>query len=64
MASLSLGAFKHLQPTAMSMPDIGIVVFTAGCVSIHLEPAEAEQLAAELRRAAQQLRGESQDVAA
>jgi hypothetical protein len=64
MASLSLGAFKHLRPSATSMPDMGIVVVTAGCVSVHLEPAEADQLAVELQRAAQQLRGESQDAAA
>ncbi|WP_223484686.1 hypothetical protein [Stenotrophomonas indicatrix] len=64
MASLSLGAFKHLQPSATSMPDMGIVVITVGCVSIHLESAEADKLAAELERAAKQLRGESQDAAA
>ncbi|AIL06941.1 hypothetical protein U0039_09965 [Stenotrophomonas maltophilia] len=66
MASLSLGAFKQLQPTATSMPDVstGIVALSVGCVSIHLGPEEADQLAVGLQRAAQQLRSESQRAAA
>ncbi|MGO4717838.1 hypothetical protein AB4071_01740 [Stenotrophomonas sp. 2MCAF14_2] len=66
MASLSLGAFKQLQPTAAPMPDVGagIVALSVGCVSIHLGPEEADQLAVELQRAVLQLRGESQDAAA
>jgi hypothetical protein len=64
MARLSLGAFKDLKPAATPMPDLGVVTVTIGCASILLDAVETDQLAAELQRAAQQLRGESQDAAA
>ncbi|WP_117310015.1 hypothetical protein [Stenotrophomonas sp. G4] len=63
MASLSLGANK-VAPTVIAMPDLGKIAAKLGFASLYLDPAEADQLAVELQRAAQQLRGESQDAAA
>ncbi|WP_312252152.1 hypothetical protein [Stenotrophomonas sp.] len=56
MASLSLGAFKDLTPSASPMPDQGVITITVGCSRIHVDAAEADQLARELMRAAQALR--------
>lgn len=63
MASLSLGANK-VAPTVIAMPDLSKIAAKLGFASLYLDPAEADQLAVELQRAAQQLRGESQDAAA
>ena len=56
MARMSLGAFKDLTPSAVLMPDLGVITITVGCSRIHVDAAEAEQLALELQRAAQALR--------
>lgn len=55
MASLLLGPNK-VAPTALALPDPGVVVAKLGFASLHLAPAEAEQLAVELQRAAQAVR--------
>lgn len=63
MASLSLGANK-VAPTAEAMHELGMIVARFGNASLYLDAKEADQLALDLQRAAQQLRGESQDAAA
>jgi len=55
MASLSLGA-ASIAPTVLSMDALGKVAVKLGFASLYLDPAEADQLALELQRAAQALR--------
>lgn len=55
MASVLLGPNK-VAPTALAMPDAGVVALKMGFANLYLDSAEADQLAAELQRAAQALR--------
>lgn len=55
MASLSLGA-ASIAPTVLSMDALRKVAVKLGFASLYLDPAEADQLALELQRAAQALR--------
>lgn len=55
MARLSLGAVTT-APTVLPMDALGIVAVKLGFASLYLDPAEADQLALELQRAAQALR--------
>ncbi len=55
MASVLLGPNK-VAPSALAMPDAGVVALKMGFANLYLDSAEADQLAAELQRAAQALR--------
>ena len=55
MVSLSLGA-ASIAPTVLSMDALGKIAVKLGFASLYLDPAEADQLALELQRAAQALR--------
>ena len=56
MARMSLGGFKDLTPSAALTPDLDVITITVGCSRIHVDAAEADQLARELMRAAEALR--------
>lgn len=55
MARMSLGG-STIAPTVLSMDALGKVAVKLGFASLYLDPAEADQLALELQRAAQALR--------
>ncbi|WP_164272430.1 hypothetical protein [Stenotrophomonas sp. B1-1] len=55
MATVSLGATK-VAPTVLTMDALGKVAVKLGYASLYLDPAEADQVALELQRAAMALR--------